>query len=227
MLNPIGTKCVVDRKDCMKVDYVTFNQRAERSKYIARRFDYFLHDSVLDVGCDKAVLRTLLDKNVRYTGIDFGGEPDIALDLEKVDKLPFEDNSFSSTVCSDVLEHLDNIHHIFRELVRVSGKYLVISLPNNWANARRPIERGKGAIAHYGLPAVRPADRHKWFFGLTEAIDFLKSQEAALPIKIIETVINEKPRPFLLRLLRRMRYPRRDRYLNRYAHTVWVIYQKT
>jgi hypothetical protein len=125
-----------------------------------------------------------------------------------------------------VLEHLDSIHHIFHELVRVSEKYLVISLPNNWANARRPIARGKGVIAHYGLPTSPPADRHKWFFGYTEAAAFLTEQALAKPIKIVDMVTNEKPRAFFLRFLRHLRYPKRERYLNRYAHTVWVVYEK-
>lgn len=210
----------------MNTDFVRFNQRADRSRYIAQRFAGYLHGPLLDVGCDRAVLRDLLGRDVQYTGIDVGGTPDLVLDLERVDRLPFENDAFASVVCSDVLEHLDNIHHIFQELVRVSRRFIIISLPNNWANARRPIERGKGSIAHYGLPAVRPPDRHKWFFGFTEAIEFLRAQERLFPVSIIETVANEKPRLALIRAWRHMRYPVRERYLNRYVHTVWVVFEK-
>jgi SAM-dependent methyltransferase len=210
----------------MKLDYINFPQRADRSRYIARRFAGYLRNSVLDVGCDKAVLRGLLVQNVAYTGIDIGGTPDMVVNLEQTERLPFDDDAFSCCVCSDVLEHLDNIHAVFGELVRVSRDHIVVSLPNNWANARRPIERGKGSIAHYGLPAVRPPDRHKWFFGFTEAVEFLHAQEQWFPVSIIETVANEKPRLALVRAWRHMRYPVRERYLNRYAHTVWVVFEK-
>lgn len=210
----------------MKTDFVHFRQRADRSTYIVRRFGRYTFESVLDVGCDKAVMRGLLGNGVQYTGIDVAGTPDIVLDLETIQRLPFEDNAFVTTVCSDVLEHLDNIHQIFGELVRVTRRYLIISLPNNWANARRPIERGRGEIAHYGLPATPPQDRHKWFFGFTEAAEFIKAQEATYRLKVAEMVANEKPRLSLVRALRRMRYPSMERYRNRYAHTLWVIYDK-
>lgn len=210
----------------MQIDYVTFRERADRSRYIAHRFGKYLKESVLDVGCDKALLRTLLPSEVRYTGVDVGGTPDITLDLDVAGKLPFADRSFATTVCSDVLEHLDNLHVIFAELERVSQKYIVVSLPNNWANARRPIERGYGAIAHYGLPSTRPSDRHKWFFGFTEALAFLEAQARAPTLSLVEVIANDKPRMALLRAARRARYPG-HRYLNRYAHTVWAVYRRS
>lgn len=210
----------------MKIDFVHFRHRADRSAYIVQRFGRYMSECVLDVGCDKAVLRDLLGSGLRYTGIDIGGTPDIVLDLERIERLPFEDNAFMTTVCSDVLEHLDNIHQIFSELVRVTRRYLIISLPNNWANARQPIARGRGEIAHYGLPATPPRDRHKWFFGFTEAVQFIKAQKVAYRLTIAELVANEKPRLPLVRALRHMRYPNIERYRNRYAHTLWVVYDK-
>jgi hypothetical protein len=208
----------------MKVEYVTFKQRADRSQYIANRFGQYLQSSLLDVGCDMALLKDLLSPEV-YTGIDMGGKPDMKLDLEAIDRLPFDDNQFHSCVCSDVLEHLDTIHFMFGELVRVTEKYLLISLPNNWANARRPVERGKGRIAHYGLPAEKPVDRHKWFFGFTEADEFLEAQAEKYNLKIIDKIANDKPRFAPVRMARQVVYPG-NKYLNRYAHTLWVVFEK-
>jgi SAM-dependent methyltransferase len=209
----------------MNVEYVAFASREDRSAYIARRFRGYLSGSVLDVGCDKAVLKRMLD-GVRYTGIDIGGEPDLVLDLEKVGRLPYEDGSFSCVVCSDVLEHLDNLHMIFSEIVRVAEGYVIISLPNNWANARLPVSRGAGSLGHYGLPPDRPADRHKWFFSLTEAADFAEAQTVRHPIAIRQMLVTEKPRMLFSRAIRRLRYPSSRRYLNRYAHTLWVVFEK-
>src|SRR5687767_1989406 len=45
-------------------------------------------------------------------------------------------------------------------------------------------------------------------------------------LRILERVANARPRPVLLRALRRLRYPVESRYLNRYAHTVWVVFEK-
>jgi len=210
----------------VKTDFVHFQQRADRSAYIAKRFDRYLTGSVLDVGCDRAVLRGLLGGRVTYTGIDIGGTPDITVDLETVARLPFDDHVFGTTVCSDVLEHLDSIHRIFDELVRVTRDYLIISLPNNWANARRPVERGRGTIAHYGLPPTRPRDRHKWFFGFSEAEAFVMAQALRHGLRVLELIGNEKPRSPMVRLARHLRFPNADHYRNRYAHTLWVVYAK-
>jgi len=208
-----------------RVDYVSFRERADRSRYIAATFRDRLRGRILDVGCDQALLRTLLG-DIAYTGIDIGGSPDLVMNLDTIDRFPFDDGAFDATVCSDVLEHLDHLHRVFGELVRVTSRHLVISLPNNWVNARGPIERGKGSIAHYGLPATPPTDRHRWFFGLSEAIDFLRAQEREHPLVLEELVVNEKPRPWLVRAARRVRYPWEGRYLNRYAHTVWAVYRR-
>ena len=80
-------------------------------------------------------------------------DPDLVIDLEKIERLPFDDASFDAVLCSEVLEHLDNLHAMFGELTRVSRRWILISLPNCWTAARRPVQRGRGAIGHYGLPA--------------------------------------------------------------------------
>lgn len=203
----------------------SFTKRLDRSEFIATHLRKYLSGKVLDVGCDEAHLRRLVP-GIQYTGIDLGGTPDVVLDLEAAERLPFGDRAFDAVLCSDVLEHLDNLHRVFAELVRVSGRWLVISLPNNWSNARRPIERGSGSFAHYGLPLDRPSDRHKWFFGLTEARDFFYGQEIRFPIRVVECFANEKRRPAWVVALRRMRYPDQLRYLNRYAHTLWAVFER-
>ena len=96
----------------IQTEYIAFKERENRSRYIAERFGRFLNGKILDVGCDKAVLKTLL-KGVNYTGIDIAGNPDIQLNLENVAQLPFDNEYFDCVVCSDVLEHLDNLHSIF------------------------------------------------------------------------------------------------------------------
>ena len=209
----------------MRVEYASFQNRLVRSEYTANRFKRLLVGKILDVGCDKAVLRKLLP-NVDYTGVDLAGDPDIRLNLEDISKLPFNDGTFDCVVCTDVLEHLDNLHHIFGELVRVTKKHLIISLPNNWVKARSSIAKGKGAFGPYGLPIDSPQDRHKWFFNLSEATDFMKEQEKKYSISTLELYAIEKPRPLLVRAFRRLLYPSQERYLNRYAHTLWAVFEK-
>ena len=217
----------MDNKCQMKirVEYISFETRAARTTYLAERFSRYLVGRTLDVGCDEAHLKELLP-DIEYTGVDIAGNPDIRLDLEKVEWLPFLDSSYDCVICVDVLEHLDNLHRIFGELIRVAKKNLIISLPNCWSVARRPLERGKGSFAHYGLPQDLPSDRHKWFFSLSQAREFVLQQGRRYGISIAELHATEKPRLSLVRVLRKIRYPKQESYLNRYAHTLWVVFYK-
>lgn len=206
----------------MKVDFVNFPERQDRSRYVAKTFEPFFKGKVLDVGCWEGALKGFLPP-CEYTGIDIAGKPDLRVDLEVTTGLPFPDHSFDAVVCADVLEHLNNLHHVFTELVRVCRGHLIISLPNCWACARQPIERGRGSFSHYGLPADKPMDRHKWFFSLTEAQDFMHEQVKRHPVRIKEFLVNEKPRPAPLRWMRHLRFPNKEHYLNRYSHTLWTV----
>lgn len=199
----------------------TFSQRVDRSQFILEQFKEPLSDvsSFLDVGCYEAPLRKLLP-DVSYTGIDIVGDPDIVCNLEQIEKLPFDDNSFESAGCFEVLEHLDAFHLIFNELFRVAQKNVLVSLPNCWCSARRPLERGSGNIAHYGLPQEKPIDRHKWFINTQQIASFFKQYaQNHKNIELKSLIAVENSRPQIARSLRKIRFGT-DKYLNRYAHTV-------
>jgi len=209
----------------VKSRQAVFKTREARTTYLAEHYRPYLKGRILDVGCDQAVLKELI-QDIDYFGIDVGGTPDLILDLETIQRLPFADDHFHCVVCSDVLEHLDNLHAMFVELVRVARSHLIISMPNCWNAARRPLSRGRGHFLHYGLPVQRPGDRHKWFFSTSEAEAFLRSQAQHIGLDIVDLHTTEKPRSSLIRNLRRLRYPNQARYLNRYAHTLWALLQK-
>lgn len=207
------------------VDLVDFASMEHRIRYMAETFGASLKGKVLDVGCAQRYLHKMRP-DLEYTGIDAGGEPDIRVDLEKIERLPFEDRTFDAVVCCDVLEHLNNLHHTFGELVRVSRGGLIVSLPNCWTAARMRIARGRGEIGLYGLPADPPEDRHKWFFSLSEGRAFLFEMARRHNLEVRDFRITEKPRNPAVRALRRLRYPVRAHYLNRYAHTLWALFTR-
>lgn len=210
--------------DGMTTEFATFSERRSRSHFVARRFSPYLVESVLDVGCYEAPLRELL-QGVRYMGVDLAGKPDVTMNLDTRAPLPFDDASYRSVICIEVLEHLDNLHFVFDELVRVSAENVIVSLPNCWRDARRPIERGRGRFAHYGLPAEAPMDRHKWFFSYVEARDFMVAQATRHGLTIVEMFGTEMHRRSLVRWGRRIRYPG-ARYFNRYVQTLWAVMTK-
>lgn len=207
-----------------EIEHIAFPTRLARSEYVARRFDDYFKGSLLDVGCYEAPLRGMLP-DTAYTGVDIAGAPDIELDLEQCERLPFEDDGYDTVICIDVLEHLNNLHFIFDELIRVAKANVLVSLPNCWRDARRPIERGCGDFLHYGLPSEPPLDRHKWFFSFTQGREFLQSRAAMNSVSIAELFGTEKPKNPAARAIRKLRHPG-DGYLNRYVQTIWAVFAK-
>ena len=80
---------------------------------------------------------------------------------------------------------------LFDELCRVSNKYVIISLPNNWASFIKSFFRGHNVThkAGYGLKpkAEIPGFRHKWFFNIEEAQNFLKIRSTINNCNILDT----------------------------------------
>ena len=114
--------------------------------------------------------------------IDILGDCDLIMDLDKVDKLPFEDSSKDLCCGFDVLEHLENFHLINQELFRVSSKYVLISLPNSaksiygmfLKNRNTIFKKSPGGIysKFYGLPFKKPDDRHRWWITFYDIVRF-------------------------------------------------------
>lgn len=141
--------------------------------------DYF-GNSVLDVGSGGSadIFRKHLGKD-RYKAVDVSdsrNQPDYFVDLEK-ERLPFKDGEFETVLCFDNLEHCENCHDLLDDLIRVSSKYVIISLPNNWPTLWKSLLIGRNRTHGfgYGLPREKPLPgvRHKWFFNLEEAENFL------------------------------------------------------
>lgn len=87
---------------------------------------------VFEVGFGKGVLaKELIEKNNSYYGIDVGKASSIGAEEEGfIDKgtflwldgcqsrYPFLDNFFSQSFCTEVIEHLENPYHMFKEVKR-------------------------------------------------------------------------------------------------------------
>lgn len=113
---------------------------------------------LLDVGAGEGDAYTFLHPEITRRGV-VAVEPDtihfermakIAPAVKQVEgsiyELPFEDKSFDTVMCSEVLEHLADPDKGLRELLRVSHRWLVLSVP------REPIWRilniARGAYLH-------------------------------------------------------------------------------
>lgn len=160
--------------------------REDKGRHIFDKYGSILKGSVLDVGCSREKsLRRALPCTARYVGVDIVPEADVIVDLEKIDRLPFKDACFDTVICTEVLEHIENLHRILYEIVRVSKRYIIISLPNSWRSLWKALVRNrpyKGTVEnsekrwmkYSGLPRRKPEDRHKWFFSFSEAEIFFR-----------------------------------------------------
>ncbi len=111
-------------------------------------------EKILDIGCGDGLLLSALAKNgVTGFGVDVSEEGarkcrEKGLDVSVVDisagKLPFKDDSFDTVVMLDVLEHVYAPEELLKEAVRVSKKYVIVSVPNfNSLPARFQVLFGK------------------------------------------------------------------------------------
>lgn len=97
---------------------------------------------ILDAGCGEGFLTDLIYKNfknVEITGLECVQE---ALDIAKrmndkicfqqgnIYRMPYEDSAFDIVICSEVLEHLQHPNRALRELERVSGIALLLTVPD-------------------------------------------------------------------------------------------------
>jgi len=179
---------------------VEYNTREERHRFLADRYSKHLTGSVLNIGGggEKHLLRFL--KPAEYLEVDIAGNPDLCFDLDAEYPWPVEDNRFDAVICTEVLEHLNELHRAFSELVRISRRYVLVSVPNALPAVfgyvtRRAVSLQDGTpqgIAYgrfakfYGLPFERPEDRHRWFFTYSEARDFFHHGAATHGYRVVD-----------------------------------------
>lgn len=99
-------------------------------------------NKILDVGCGEGFTLNKLRENkignyiegVEYLqdAIDLGKKlyPEIKIKKGNIYSLPYINNQFDMVLCTEVLEHLDDPVKGLKEIIRVSKKYCLISVPN-------------------------------------------------------------------------------------------------
>lgn len=99
-------------------------------------------ESVLDVGCGEGfTLNRLKEEGIgkKLEGVDFldsairigkNLHPDLTLKQGNIYELEYKNNSFDLVMATEVLEHLEDPRKGLKELIRVSKKYLLLSVPN-------------------------------------------------------------------------------------------------
>ena len=207
-----------------------YRTRGERAEFLRANFAPFLRGRVLDVGCDMARLRASMCRG-DYIGIDMYGDPDVRVHLEEA-VLPFGNGSFDTVVCLDVLEHLEHIHQVLSETIRVTRTFAIYSLPNPVGQSWPRLVRGGGGYDKYGLPLEPPQDRHRWFFNYEEARAFLITlahRNNARVLRVVPVPLVEEAaflKAWAKKILKRLVAPAGDRHLNLTTQAVWALIEK-
>lgn len=150
----------------------------QKAEGVVRTYPTIWYGQVLDVGCRSRELeKALANADIQYLGLDIAPGADIVADLG--DQIPLGDGSVDVVSALDVLEHTNDIHHAFSEICRVARRHIIITLPNAYElGIRLRVLRGRPISGKYGLPSARPLDRHRWFFSLSEASEFIGENAA-------------------------------------------------
>ena len=210
------------------ISYKPYDDRKkQRYKIITTEFREYFENKTLDVGTRSNILSELLGKKCQLVDKN---NPDLPEFNWEKESLPYQGKSFDTVVCLDVLEHVDNLHEAFDDLLRVSSKYIIISLPNNWKKALNEFIKGRGRWASYGIPLEKPKDRHKWFFNTEDAEDFIYYHSAtSLGNYEIKRVVYHIPKT-ILRIkithpILKLFLPKRH-FKNLFVETVFFVLEK-
>lgn len=99
-------------------------------------------DTILDAGCGEGItFKKLQDRGIgkKLVGFDsldraiiIGKKlyPKLHLEQGDIYKIKSPDSAYDVVICSEVLEHLERPEDALKELVRVSKRYIVLSVPN-------------------------------------------------------------------------------------------------
>jgi len=209
----------------IKTDFSPFGNRTQRANFIKTKFKEQIEKSenILDVGCSDNDLKKIVGNKV--FGIDVSGTYDKRIDLDKDQLSNFSDNSYDFIVCTEVLEHIDNFYDVLDDLMRISKKYTLISLPNCiniWKIIKIITSSRTGKF--YGLPKEKPEDRHRWFFSWKELDEFFETYCAKNSLKIKEKFLHfnysDSPKGMLIKL------PLKIFPIKAFAQSYWILIEK-
>jgi len=173
------------------------------------------YNFVLDVGSRDKALKEFLKKDVNYQGIDFeDGQEVLGCNLEN--GIPFPDKSFDVVFALDVLEHVDNLHFLFKEVIRVSKNEVVVALPNMFYwKARLRFWRGKDISSKYVFCVDPCLDRHRWVTSYNSSVKFIKHNAPNHDITIVKEYYQYKSK-----LLRFIDIKLSRKWPNLFVHTI-------
>jgi hypothetical protein len=185
---PLASDALTSRRECCPDVRVALSCR---SKYkTVGRLLARARGTLLDLGARDGALRRSLPDTIVYRSADIHPGCDFVVDLEH--SLQFEDRSFDYVVALDVLEHVNDFHGAFHELLRVAREAAIVALPNMAFLPHRVsfALHGRLRTNKYDLGPAGPTDRHRWLTTSAQSETFMLSQADSGRLRLT-TVIRE------------------------------------
>lgn len=111
----------------------------ELSRDIAAALGRYAVGRLLDVGCGAKPYKRFGTHTLEWIGLDAATNPD-ADEHGRAESMPFEDESFDTVLCTQVLEHVPEPNEVMRECARVLRKngIAIFSVPQYWETHEIP-----------------------------------------------------------------------------------------
>jgi SAM-dependent methyltransferase len=120
---------------------------------------------LLDIGCRDGILRRHLPPGISWVGADLfqNEEGSVTHVGDLTAGLPVADQSFDFVTALDVIEHTDDMLASLGECWRITGKALIVALPNMAHLVHRLRFFSSGRLgAKYDVGPEPMVDRHRW-----------------------------------------------------------------
>jgi SAM-dependent methyltransferase len=128
------------------------------------QFSTSIRGHLLDVGCGTKPYHSLFNVE-RYRGLDIDSpitrKQGIADDLYDGTKFPYQNDTFESVLCNQVLEHVFNPDEFLTEINRVlkPGGKLLLTVPFVWDEHEQPYDYAR--YSSFGLNALLVKNKFK------------------------------------------------------------------
>lgn len=153
-------------------------------------------NNVVEAGCGEGKITNYICKNFNCNieGFDIGEEAinkakasfkNLKFEVKSIYDLEYKENSFDLVVCCEVLEHLDQYERALDELIRISNKYVLVSVP------REPVWRVLNLVRfkYVGNLGNTPGHINHWskkkFINLLNGYGNIKKIKSPLPWTMI------------------------------------------
>lgn len=152
--------------------------------------------TLLDIGCGDGLLLSLAgEKGIVASGLDISEKAvekarAKGLDAAVFDvngRIPFPDSTFDVVVMLDVLEHLYTPEELLKEAIRVSKRWIIVSVPNFSSIAAR-LQVLRGAVPENN----RPRKGHVYWFNEAVLKAMIRDRRLSLRNMHVNTILENR-----------------------------------